>query len=138
VSYDTLPDSDPQPVLGAGVRAFPEDMNVKETEHQLLVLTRNYVERGQPIPWMGRAIFSADDTPLQAIRDTGDTSPEEIRNSGPNYGVLFTDADTRVDYAFLSGWSLDGTVTSWTQFQELIDGLQTELSHPVTITPVGE
>lgn len=135
VIYDTLPESSEQLILGAGTRAFPSDLYLQETTDRIVVASRNVHERRTLIPWLGRAIFAADDTTIEPLRIPDGAAPDGIAVSGPNYGALFPQNKREVEYAFVAAWSLDGTITSWPQFKEWIDRLQKELSYPIIARP---
>jgi hypothetical protein len=85
---------------------------------------------------MGRAIVVADGVATKSMRIPNGAAPDEINDDGPNHSMVFTGHANEVSYAFLASWSLDGTITSWPQFQQDVEHLQTELSHPVRITAV--
>lgn len=135
ITYDELPETSGALTLGAGTRAFPNDLYLQETTDRIVVASRNVHERRTLIPWMGRAVFAADATPIEPLRIPDGAAPDDIQISGPNYGALFPESGHEVDYAFIAAWSLDGTITSWPQFQEMIDRLQQELSFPIQVDP---
>lgn len=137
VVYDAFPDGDARPIIGAGTRAFREDLHLLEADDRLLVASRNILERGQLVPWMGRAILAPDAVELRPIRIPADATPEKISGSGPNYGALFPKASREVDYAFVACWSLDGAITSWAQFQDDMARLQREISVPIAVAPAA-
>jgi hypothetical protein len=141
VAYDVMPETDTPPVIGAGVRAFREDAYLDESAHRVVVASRNVLERTLLVPWMGRAIITGDELTAKPIRIPDGAAPEAISGSGPNYGLLFPDADRAVEYAFIASWSLDDTITAWPQYQRMIDRLQEEISFPViveTVSPKNE
>jgi len=134
VVYDKIPAGDTAPVIGAGTRAFREDVYVQESDDRLLVAARDVLERGQLVPWMGRAIITPDGIELRPLRIPDGAAPKEISGSGPNYGVLFPESSREVEYAFIASWSIDGAITSWSQFRDSVDRLQREISVPLTVT----
>jgi len=120
----------------AETRAFREDMYVEESDHKLIVASRDVLERTLLVPWIGRAIVTADSVETEALRIPDGAAPEEVSGSGPNYGLIFPAAGNEVEYAFISSWNFDDAITSWPQYQKAIDRLQQELSSPVRVQPV--
>jgi len=135
VRYETIPDANTPPTLGAGTRAFPEDLHVQRGEGRLLVASRHVHERGLLVPWMGRAIVAADHVALKPLDIPDHATPLGITGTGPNYGVLFPEAGREVEYGFLACWSLDEGISSWPKFQSRVERLQRQISVPVTVTP---
>ena len=133
IVYEQMPPSEEPIVIGAGTRAFPEDAYLQEEDDRVVVASRNVLERTLLVPWMGRSVFVADNTPAQPIRIPDGAAPDAINGSGPNYGLLFPEAGYSANYAFIASWSLDDTITSWPQYQRFVDRLQQELSFPLTV-----
>lgn len=138
IHYDEMPDVTPAPVIGAGTRAFKEDLYLQEADDSIAVASRNVLERTLLVPWMGRAIFAADTVEAKPLLIPDGAAPKEVKGSGPNYGLIFPQAGKSVDYAFIASWSLDGSISSWPQYQERIDRLQQELSAPIQVSPVAK
>lgn len=128
-------DKPQESLIGAGTRAFSQDLFLQEAEDRVVVAARNVHERKTLVPWMGRAIFVPEGTAAKTMRIPDGQAPEGITRSGPNYGVVFPGKSSEVRYAFIANWNVDGGITSWDQYTGKIDRLQQELSSPVLELP---